>query len=177
MDSRANDIQSRGLELAEFDETQVFGATPLGWVIAASTLGAVAVVIGVTARTAPVSGGIGIAVVLAFDAFFLWGLRLRTIVTRDELRVGFRPLALKRIPMDTITRAEAVKYDPLGDAGGWGWKRSRRWGAVRNVWGDRGVAIEFGDGKKKLIGSQRADELAAAIHRLNPGSAPREESA
>jgi hypothetical protein len=172
MDSRANDIQSRGLELAEFDETQVFGATPLGWVIAASTLGAVAIVIGVTARTAPVIGAIGAAVVLAFNAFFLWGLRLRTIVTREELRVGFRPRALERIPMEAITRAEAVEYDPLGDAGGWGWKHSRRRGAVRNVWGEHGVAIEYGDGKKKLIGSQRAEELEAAIHRLNPASKP-----
>jgi hypothetical protein len=160
------------LVIPEFEETQTFGGTPLGWVIIATTVGTIGIVIGVTATTNPTMAMIAIGVIVGLDLFFLWGLRLRTIVAGDELLVGFRPLPLKRIPIASITRAEAVRYSPMGDAGGWGWKHSKKFGPVRNVWGDDGVAIEYGEKGRLLIGSRRAGELAAAIHRLNPGVKP-----
>lgn len=172
MDSSMNEARSRGLELAEFEETQTFGGTPVGVLVIASSVGSVAIVIGVTAQSAPMTGLFAAGVILAVDLFFLLGLRLRTVVTRDELRVGFRPMPLKRIAIEEITRAEAVKYNPLVDAGGWGWKYSRKHGATRNVWGEHGVAIRYGEKGRMLIGSKRADELAMAIHRLNPASRP-----
>jgi hypothetical protein len=53
----------------------------------------------------------------------------------------------------------------LLEYGGWG-VRCGRGGSVFNVSGNRGVQLEFTDGRRLLIGSQQADELAASINEL-----------
>ena len=108
-----------------------------------------------------------VTLLLAGYALPMWiaNWRLVTIVTDRRLIVRFRPLPGRMIEVDRITRADAVRYNPIADAGGWGWKMSRKYHRVFNVSGDRGVHVRYGDGRRDqfLVGSRRADELAEAI--------------
>ena len=94
-------------------------------------------------------------------AFLCW--RLKTSVTPDTLRVRFAGLPGWRIPLERVESAEVIKVDPLRDFGGWGYRGSRKFGRVYNVWGDRAVLVTLTDGGKRTIGTQRPEELAAAV--------------
>lgn len=89
----------------------------------------------------------------------------RTTVTETELTVTFGallPLYRRRIALREIASAEAVTYSPLAEYGGWG---IRGWGknTALNARGNCGVRLTLRDGRRVLIGSQRPDELAAAL--------------
>jgi hypothetical protein len=109
------------------------------------------------------------SVLLAGGAFYvlmilwLWSVRLVTEVGDDFVAAQFVPMwRARRIALADIERAEAVTYSPLLDYGGWGIRMGRK-GWAYNVSGNRGVRIEYGNGKRFLIGSQRAEELARVI--------------
>lgn len=91
--------------------------------------------------------------------------RLVTILTDRRLIVRFRPLPGREIDLGRITEAEAVRYHPIADAGGWGWRMSRKYHRVFNVSGNRGVHVRYGDRPRDqfLVGSRRAEELTEAI--------------
>lgn len=94
-----------------------------------------------------------------------WWSELDVRVTRDELRARFRPFHLspRVFPLAGIRSCEARDYEPIGEFGGWGIRMggARSW--AYNVSGSRGVQLELADGRRLLIGSQRADELAETI--------------
>ncbi|SNZ04409.1 Protein of unknown function [Natronoarchaeum philippinense] len=146
-----------------FHETQRF-RQPWLW----GLLLAVAVVVGGSLYPGGVSDAgavVGLTVVVAVLALFAVAT-LTTAVRDDGISVRFFPFHLRprHVPIDAIERVEAVEYSPIGEYGGWG----VRWSAdgwAYNVSGSDGVRIERQDGKPLLIGSQRADELAAAIER------------
>jgi hypothetical protein len=102
---------------------------------------------------------------IGLPAFFLY-IRLAVTVTDTAIEIHFRPLTRRTIPLASVTHVEARRYSPLGEYGGWG---IRGWGSNRayNVSGNRGVELNLVGGRKVMIGSQRADELAQAI-----GAAP-----
>jgi len=89
-------------------------------------------------------------------------LRLTTAVTREQITVRYGPLYSVRIPVAEVARAEALRYRPLRDYGGWGIRGSRRHRAV-NARGDEGVLITRRDGTTVLIGSQRSRDLLGAL--------------
>jgi hypothetical protein len=101
----------------------------------------------------------------------LWVLlRLDTSVDEHGLSVRFRPFHLRprRYGFDRLARWEAVTYRPLLDYGGWGIRLGPK-GWAFNVSGNRGVRLTFDDGRTLLIGSQRADELVAALDAARRG--------
>jgi hypothetical protein len=113
--------------------------------------------------------GLSVGVVVYVGvAALMYSLTLRVQLDGDTLRVRFRPLASRDIPLGEIARWEARTYRPLLEYGGWGircgWK-----GMAYNVSGNRGVQLELTNGKRILIGSQRADELADAITQAKGG--------
>ena len=96
--------------------------------------------------------------------------RLVTEVRPSGLYVRYVPFHRKprRVPLDGVVRCRPVTYRPVRDYGGWG----LRWvpgGFAYNVRGNRGVRIDYADGRHLLIGSQRPEELAAAIQPLLAG--------
>ena len=108
-------------------------------------------------------GGITLGVtILTTIPLFL--MKLVTEVRPDGLSVRFIPFHFreKRYGWGDIRSFEPVTYRPLFEYGGWGIRRGRSVWAF-NVKGDRGVRLTFNDGKMLLIGSQAADELAAAM--------------
>jgi hypothetical protein len=97
-------------------------------------------------------------------------LKLITRLERDALYLKFGILANKTYPLDDIVSCEAITYRPIIDFGGWGIRYSlalKQW--AYNVSGNRGVRIEFSNGKKIVIGSQKPDEFANALSGLKSG--------
>ncbi len=121
-------------------------------------------------RTAAVLGS-GIALVVALILVVaLTGMRMRTVVEGDVIRVRLFPLLNTQIRIADVAEAKARKYSPIGEYGGWGIRRGWSSGWAYNMRGDEGVQLVLRDGKKILIGSQRAGELADCITRSMSGS-------
>jgi len=90
-------------------------------------------------------------------------LRLITEVRPGGLYLRFYPLRWRAIPYAHIKSCQARTYRPIREYGGWGIRFGFK-GNTYNVSGNRGVQLEFYKGRPLLIGSQRSDELAAAIN-------------
>ena len=101
---------------------------------------------------------VGAGLVLLFHV-----LELTVTVRPSEIDIRFRPLTRRRIPYRTVRSCEARTYRALREYGGWGVRRGWKGGWAYNVRGNRGVQLVLEEGGPVLIGSQRADELAAAI--------------
>jgi hypothetical protein len=95
--------------------------------------------------------------------YLFYNLQLITEVRQDGLWIRFYPLPGKIIAYHSIQTCVARTYKPLSEYGGWGIKYGRS-GWAYNILGDRGVQLELDNGKRILIGSQRADELEQAIN-------------
>jgi Family of unknown function (DUF6141) len=92
-------------------------------------------------------------------------VKLVTEVRADGLHIRFRGLWVNRtIGYNEITLCEARTYRPIMEYGGWGVRWTFHKGKAYNVRGNRGVQLVLANGKFLLIGSQQADELAAAIN-------------
>jgi hypothetical protein len=94
----------------------------------------------------------------------VWKARLIAEVRSDGLYVRFVPFHRSFLfySLESLRSWEAVTYHPMLEYGGWGIRYGTA-GKAYNVRGDRGVRLEFRDGKKVLIGSQRPEELARAL--------------
>lgn len=92
-------------------------------------------------------------------------ITLKTTVTDRRITIGFRPFPGREIDPGDVVSVEAIRYDPLRDAGGWGWRTSGPFHRVFNVSGDRGVHVRLGEGHREqfVVGSRRAEVLAEAI--------------
>ena len=101
---------------------------------------------------------------------FLWLIYLRLITVRliTEVRKGELVVALRglwrsrRIPLERIQSVETITHDVARDYGGYG-IRSTREGKAYVAGGARGVRVTLAKGEKVVVGSQRPDELAAAL--------------
>lgn len=103
--------------------------------------------------------------VTALTAAIIWLLAAAYLLVEiqdDALFFRFFPFLRRSISYGDLRRAEARTYSPIGEYGGWGVRFGRN-GKAYNVSGNRGVQLELASGERLLIGSQRADELAAAI--------------
>ena len=100
---------------------------------------------------------------ILFPIFF-YKLKLTTEVRKNGLYIRFFPfhLSFKGIPLEKLKRHAVRTYSPITEYGGWGIK----WGSggkAYNVSGNRGVQLEFTDGKRLLIGSQKPEQFDSAI--------------
>lgn len=96
-------------------------------------------------------------------------LCLRTEVQRERVYITLGllfPMMWRRIPLDTIEAVQVVRYRPLRDAGGWGY----RWGKYDGRWcwyytmrGNRGVLVRTCDHRQHIIGSREPEVLARAL--------------
>ncbi|NIM06477.1 MAG: hypothetical protein GTO55_08700 [Armatimonadetes bacterium] len=110
------------------------------------------------------------ALVFAFDAALIalfLAANLRTEVRIDGLYIRYFPfhLSFRKVPLENAAKVEALTYNPIQEYGGWG-IRFRRKGRAYNPTGNRGVRLEYMDGRHILLGSQRPDELKEAIESL-----------
>jgi hypothetical protein len=110
------------------------------------------------------AGIVGIGVPIVIVALFLL-LKLQTEVHSDGIYVRFFPLHIhfKRFRPEDVSECYARRYRPIWEYGGWGIRYSLRNGKAYNVSGNMGVQLVFKNGKKLLIGSQKSEQLEAAI--------------
>jgi hypothetical protein len=159
-----------------FREVQKF-ASWLRWVIAPSM--AVAVVFGMFAlrqeslqpppHTPQIVALIILGILLPIAIAVLFSLlKLETEVRTDGLYIRFFPfhVQFKKFTAEDLSEHYARTYRPILEYGGWGIRCGWRGGRAYNVSGNKGVQLVLKDGKRLLIGSQRADELAEALSTL-----------
>jgi len=94
--------------------------------------------------------------------WLLYSLRLTTVVDQRGIEVNLWPVRRRHISLAEIRSVAARDYNPITEYGGWGLRLGLK-GWAYNVSGRRGAQLELSKGFPVLIGSQRADELAAAI--------------
>lgn len=86
--------------------------------------------------------------------------QVKTKVDNQGIQVQITPFNLynKSFDWKDIQRVEVVKYSPLSEYGGWGYRRSKN-GTAINPTGDKGLRIYFKNGTKLLIGTKKDEEL------------------
>ena len=101
----------------------------------------------------------------------IYASHLTTEVREDGLYLRFFPfhLSFRPIAFEHIKRCRVRTYKPIREYGGWGIRYKPGGGRAFNVYGNRGVQLTMINGKKILIGSQRPEELLAAIQQKKSG--------
>lgn len=105
---------------------------------------------------------------IGMPLLFRWS-HMDTTVYPDRLDVRLFPFAHRVFRLSEIASAEARTYNPLREYGGWG----VRWAVLSlgksrayNMSGDQGVQLVLSNGNRVLIGTQRPQELEAAIRSM-----------
>jgi hypothetical protein len=98
---------------------------------------------------------------LGFPAFAAL-VRLVTEVRRGEMTVGLFPFRRARIRLADVREAEVRQYSAQREFGGWG-VRTGPSGKAYCAYGDMGVQLWLTNSERIIIGSQRVEELAAAL--------------
>lgn len=95
--------------------------------------------------------------------------RLDTIIREDGIYVRFFPfhLKFKYFPWENLAKTYVRSYSPIAEYGGWGLRLGIFGkGRAYNVSGNKGLQLEFSDGKRLLIGTRKPDELKKALDRI-----------
>lgn len=90
-------------------------------------------------------------------------LRLKTNIDRAGIKMQYVPFVKKNVSWKDIESVEVLDY---GFVGGWGIRLWTAYGTVYNVRGSKGLAIKLTNGKKFLIGTQKASELEAVLKKI-----------
>lgn len=122
-------------------------------------------------KPAPNSVLLVASIVAVLLCLLFFSMKLQTAITTDKIRFRFSPFHLKdqEYFLSDIEKMEVVKYSPIGDYGGWG---IRGIGSNRafNVKGNQGLKIYLKNGHKRLIGTQKPEELQKTIKELGFGN-------
>ena len=113
----------------------------------------------------------GLYVIMGFAFLYLFfRAELTTEVRSGGLYLRYFPFHRKfqQIPLDGLRSCQARKYRPIVEFGGWGIRVGFAKKAY-NVSGNHGVELEYEKGNKLLIGSKKAEQLAAAIDSIRRG--------
>lgn len=140
-----------------FEEKQYF----TNWLLIPFVIGAV---VGCASVIAAGAGPVSIVVIcLMMLGFALIILRpMRTSVGDHGVTIKMLIFINRTIAFGNIESVEAITYRPFSENNGWGY-RPVRGRTTYDMRGNRGVLLQLKDDAKVLIGSQRADELAASI--------------
>jgi len=93
--------------------------------------------------------------------FYLLMGQLRTRVTPEgiAIRWGFAEVIKKWVPFEKVEGAEAVRYSPIGEFGGWGIRIGRNKKKAWTVRGNRAVLLRLSDGTRFYLGSDRPERI------------------
>jgi hypothetical protein len=109
---------------------------------------------------------IGLALPLLFGR-----IRLTVEVTAEQVLIRYRPFSHREVALADIQEVQARQYNAVKEYGGWGVKGWSKDKMAYNVSGDWGAELTLKDGRRIMLGSQRAEELAAAIEAGRRGAA------
>lgn len=102
------------------------------------------------------------ALILILVLVFFYLLSLKTEVDPEKIHIHYFPMWRTHIRWDNVASAELIKYGFVG----YGIRFSIRHGTVYNAKGNRGLQIVKKNGSKILIGTQRPEELKAAVDKF-----------
>lgn len=97
---------------------------------------------------------------------FIFSIRLETVIKPDGIYVRFFPFIIKykHFSWSTLTKSYVRQYSPIAEYGGWGLRLGLFGkGQAYNVSGDKGLQLEFTNGKKLLIGTNKPEELNTVL--------------
>jgi hypothetical protein len=95
--------------------------------------------------------------------------RLETRISREAVRIRFSPLhrSWRVYPWTDIREARIRSYSPIREYGGWGIRYGLGGrGMAYNVAGNQGLQLVFNNGRRLLIGTGKAEELALVLEKL-----------
>ena len=111
----------------------------------------------------------GELLVLGIIITFILSIRLETIIREDGIDVRLFPfhIKFKHFQWTELKKAYVRQYSPLGEYGGWG----LRWGifgsgTAYNISGNMGLQLVLQNGKKILVGTQKAEECQRILEQL-----------
>lgn len=105
-------------------------------------------------------------IILSIVVILILLIRLKTKIDENGIYYQFYPLNFneKFIPWSNISKCYLRKYRPLTEYGGWGYKMSPFGrGRVLNIKGNMGIQLEFNNGKKLLLGTQKQNEVEKVL--------------
>ncbi|UCF46258.1 MAG: hypothetical protein JSU89_03480 [Myxococcales bacterium] len=102
----------------------------------------------------------------------LWVLRLTVTISDEGVHVRYYPFVNRMIPFSDIRAFRARRYRPIREFGGWGIRTGLGKKSAYNTKGDLGVELYLRNGRSIMIGSQRHEELAAAIRKRGVSEDP-----
>ena len=115
--------------------------------------------------------------ILLLSALFIFSSNLQTRIDEIGIHYKFWPIqrVKKSISWSNIKRCSVRKYSPIWEYGGWGLRGFIKLkvfgmgknGMALNVSGNMGIQIEFIDGNKLLIGTQRPDQVSEVLKRYH----------
>jgi len=114
-------------------------------------------------------GSLVIVVVMTLVILILVLFELETRIDEHGIYYRFKPFIWnwQLLRRDDITSATVVTYNPLLDYGGWGYRIGAFGkGKALNVRGNKGIQILKKNGKKLMLGTQRADEAQAVLSQM-----------
>lgn len=127
--------------------------------------------LGITFGDNPMSNN-GLVITNVFFAVFVLiflMLKLETQIQANGIYVRFFPFhfTFKFYAFDVLEKVYVRKYSPLWEYGGWGLRYGMFGkGKAFNVSGDQGLQLEFKDGSRLLIGTQKPTEIADVLSLL-----------
>lgn len=107
--------------------------------------------------------------VMVLVAWMIFKIELKTLIDQKGIHVRFIPFHFKdrTYPWSGIEKVYVREYKPVSEFGGWGLRYSIKGrGRAFNVSGNQGIQIEFKDGKKLLIGTQKPEKAEAVLRKL-----------
>lgn len=87
-------------------------------------------------------------------------MRLSTRIDEMGITMHFFPFVKRKWSWAEVKSAEVLDY---GFVGGWGIRLWTSYGTVYNIRGSKGLALKLANGKKVLIGTQKPEEMKAAV--------------
>lgn len=105
--------------------------------------------------------------ILILSLLLIYSVKLETRITEQGVYVRMFPLgfSFKFYPFSNMLAYYVRKYHPVREYGGWGFK-GRYNNRSLSIRGDRGLQLEFPNGNKLLIGTQRPQEIIEILKSL-----------
>jgi len=112
--------------------------------------------------------GITSLLILGGIAILFFVARLKTRITNEGLFVSFPPLInkWKKYDPNEIENYKLRTFKAKREYGGYGIKRSRKYGQSYTVSGSIGLQLYLNNGKKLLIGTQKKQAIEHAMGKL-----------
>ncbi len=114
-----------------------------------------------------ITGQVVVSLLLMLSFGVIYIFQLHTKIDDRGIHYRFFPFhrSFKTIPWREMEKCYTRTYKPLTEYGGWGYKFGTVGGKAYNVKGNQGVQIQFKNGKKLLIGTQKPDDAQRIIKR------------